>query len=77
MARDRPERVRALVGLAAAPAFTEDLIWAKMTDAQRAELAENGKVLEPHESAPCEPYVISQKKLRPEAGRVWERGRDV
>jgi len=63
VARDRPERVRALVGLAAAPDFTEDLIWAKMTDAQRAELAENGKVLEPNDYAPCEPYVITQKLI--------------
>jgi len=63
VARERPERVRALVGLAAAPDFTEDLMWATMTDDQRAELAQNGQVLEPNDYAPCEPYVITQKLI--------------
>ena len=34
----RPERVAALVGIAAAPDFTEDLLWPRLTAAQRAEI---------------------------------------
>lgn len=63
VARERKERVRGLIGLAAAPDFTEDLIWAKMTDAQRAELLDQGQVLEPNDYDPCEPYVITQKLI--------------
>lgn len=42
VARARPERVAGCVGIAAAPDFTEDLIWAVATPAQRAELTERG-----------------------------------
>jgi pimeloyl-ACP methyl ester carboxylesterase len=37
-----PERVRALVGLASAPDFTEDLLWARLDDEQRATLRRDG-----------------------------------
>ena len=40
----RPDRVAALVGLAAAPDFTEDLMWREMTDTQRAELNAHGVI---------------------------------
>jgi len=38
----RPERVAALVGIAAAPDFTEDLMWAAMAPPERAMLARDG-----------------------------------
>jgi len=41
----RPQRVAGLMGLAAAPDFTEDLIYAAFSEEQRRELAERGKVL--------------------------------
>lgn len=41
----RPERVAGLMGLAAAPDFTEDLIYAAFSEGQRRDLAEQGKVL--------------------------------
>ncbi|HEY9164244.1 MAG TPA: alpha/beta hydrolase [Magnetovibrio sp.] len=63
VARERAERVRGLVGLAAAPDFTEDLIWAKLSDDQRAELLDKGQVLEPNDYDPSEPYVITQKLI--------------
>lgn len=58
----RPERIRGLVGVAAAPDFTERLIWQQFTDAQRAEMAANGRVAVPN----CygdEPYIITQKLI--------------
>ena len=42
LARARPERVKALVGIAAAPDFTEDLMWAEFTDEQRQAITRDG-----------------------------------
>lgn len=42
LALGRPDRVAGLVGIAAAPDFTEDLIWAQMDDAARANLDSQG-----------------------------------
>jgi pimeloyl-ACP methyl ester carboxylesterase len=39
-----PERVRALVGVAAAPDFTEDLLWARLGEDQRATLRREGVI---------------------------------
>ncbi len=63
VARERRERVKGLVGLAAAPDFTEDLMWDTMTDAQRDELMDQGQILEPNDYEPCEPYVITKKLI--------------
>src|SRR3546814_11956957 len=43
----RPERVAGLVGIAAAPDFTEDLIWARATAEQRQALESLGYVDNP------------------------------
>lgn len=43
----RPERVAGLVGVAAAPDFTEDLMWARMTAEQRAQLQAAGSIQQP------------------------------
>jgi pimeloyl-ACP methyl ester carboxylesterase len=43
----RPERIGALVGIAAAPDFTEDLIWASLPEAARATLLGEGTVRVP------------------------------
>ncbi|MBN2759277.1 MAG: alpha/beta hydrolase, partial [Rhodobacteraceae bacterium] len=42
LARAIPERVHALVGIAAAPDFTEDSMWPGLSDAQRAEIMDKG-----------------------------------
>ena len=39
-----PERVHALVGIAAAPDFTEDLLWARLDDERRAALRRDGVI---------------------------------
>jgi len=41
----RPERVRGLVGIAGAPDFTEDLVWARLTDDQRRRLEQEGELV--------------------------------
>jgi pimeloyl-ACP methyl ester carboxylesterase len=43
-AKARPERVAALVGIAAAPDFTEDLMWAGFSEAQRTALQRDGQI---------------------------------
>ena len=54
----RPERVAGLVGVAAAPDFTEDLIWSTLDDEGRQRLTETGEIV-----MPCdydeEPYPIT------------------
>lgn len=44
----RPERIVGLVGIAAAPDFTEDLIWAKLTEDQRRQMQSEGKIVLPN-----------------------------
>lgn len=63
----RPARVAGLIGIAAAPDFTEDLIWGRATPAQRAALARDGFVDRPSQYRE-EPYRITQ--------RLIEEGRD-
>ncbi len=46
-ARARPARVAGLVGIAAAPDFTEDLMWAAMAPAERAALLRDGVLMVP------------------------------
>jgi pimeloyl-ACP methyl ester carboxylesterase len=47
LARQQPERVKALIGIAAAPDFTEDLIWMRLSPEQRAELETQGVMQDP------------------------------
>lgn len=61
MAKARPERVAALVGIAAAPDFTEDMIRPKMTPAQQQALVRDGFFYE--DDAPPDHRVPITKKL--------------
>jgi pimeloyl-ACP methyl ester carboxylesterase len=63
----RPERVAGLVGIAPAPDFTEDLIWGRATEDQRAALLRDGFVDRPSEYSDA-PYRITR--------RLIEEGRD-
>jgi pimeloyl-ACP methyl ester carboxylesterase len=49
----RPERVAALVGIAAAPDFTTELLPSRLSPEQRRELAEKGAVTLPSEYDPA------------------------
>jgi pimeloyl-ACP methyl ester carboxylesterase len=66
LARRIPERIAGLVGIAAAPDFTED-IWERMDEARRRELIGTGRVEQPSDYSD-EPYVITR--------RLIEDGRD-
>ncbi len=66
LAKRRPDRVAGLVGIAAAPDFTEDLMWASFTDAERAELARAGRIERPSDYDA--PYVLTAKLI--EDGRA-------
>lgn len=43
----RPERIHSLIGIAAAPDFTEELIWASLTDSQRHAFVSQGIIQTP------------------------------
>lgn len=60
LARAMPDRVAALVGIAAAPDFTEDLMWAAFTDAQRAQVMVGAY---PLPSAYGEPTPITRRLI--------------
>jgi pimeloyl-ACP methyl ester carboxylesterase len=62
----RPERIAGLVGLAAAPDFTEALIWNRLTDEERARLQDAGRLVTPSAYAD-EPTVITRALI--EEGR--------
>mgnify|MGYP005985818943 CR=1 FL=1 len=61
-ARARPDRVAGLVGIAAAPDFTEDSMWMGFSDAQKDEMARTGRVELPSDYDDG-PYVITQKLI--------------
>jgi pimeloyl-ACP methyl ester carboxylesterase len=59
LARTMPGRVAGLIGIAAAPDFTEDGIWAGLDAAARARLRAGGEVLMPSEYG-HDPYPITR-----------------
>ena len=67
LARAIPDRIAGLVGIAAAPDFTEDSMWQGFDAAQRAELAQQGQVALPSDYAD-EPYIITRRLI--EEGRT-------
>ena len=62
VARTIPTKVCGLVGIAAAPDFTEDSMWAGFSDALKAEMAETGRVALPSDYSD-EPYIITRKMI--------------
>jgi pimeloyl-ACP methyl ester carboxylesterase len=62
IARAMPEKVAGLVGIAAAPDFTENGMWAGMDEATRAQLLSEGQIEEPSEYSD-EPYIITAKLI--------------
>jgi pimeloyl-ACP methyl ester carboxylesterase len=55
----RPERIAGLIGLAAAPDFTEELMWGQMDTLMRTRLMSDGRVEEPSAYGD-QPYVITR-----------------
>jgi pimeloyl-ACP methyl ester carboxylesterase len=62
----RPDRIRGLIGIAAAPDFTEDLIWGRLSEAQGRRFRESGELSAP---SAYEPELI------PITYRLVEEGR--
>jgi len=60
----RPERIAGLVGLAAAPDFTEELMWDAFTDDQKTALERDGFVDLPNCYEDQEPYRISDDLIK-------------
>jgi pimeloyl-ACP methyl ester carboxylesterase len=58
----RRERVKGLIGIAAAPDFTEELIWRSLSEAEQARLMHEGRLAQPSEYSE-EPYVITGKLI--------------
>lgn len=61
MAKRIPEKIAALVTIAAAPDFTEDSMWGGFSDAQKAELESTGQVALPSDYG--EPYIITKRLI--------------
>ena len=62
LARDMPERVAGLVGIAAAPDFTERMWEEELTLAQRTTLMEEGVFLRPSDYS-ADPYPITRRLI--------------
>ncbi|MCO8145693.1 alpha/beta hydrolase [Rhodovulum tesquicola] len=67
LARAMPERVVGLVGIAAAPDFTEDSMWAGFAEAQRTRIMAEGRIEIPSAYADS-PYTITRRLI--EDGRA-------
>ena len=60
-ARARPDRIAGMIGIAAAPDFTDDLIWDDLTPDQQAAMARDGQIALPNPYAPKDviyPYQL-------------------
>jgi len=66
LAMQRPERVAALIGVAAAPDFTEDLMWEMFSPQQREQLKHDGLIYDetapPEERAPVTLRLIEEAR---------------
>jgi len=62
LARHNPERFAALIGIAAAPDFTEDSMWDGFDKGQRAALMEEGQIGLPSEYEDS-PYIITRRLI--------------
>ena len=61
LAREAPEKVYGLIGIAAAPDFTEDSMWSAASHAQRQDIGGQGYVLIPSEYG--EAYPITRRLI--------------
>ena len=73
LALARPERVAGLVGVAAAPDFTEDLIWSALDDERRRTLAKAGEIVMPCDYGE-DPYPITMDLIEEGRAHLLLRG---
>lgn len=62
VAKAMPERVAGMVGIAPAPDFTEDSMWAGFDDTQRAALMRDGRITIPSDYSP-DGYPITRRLI--------------
>ena len=66
LARARKNRVKAYIGIAAAPDFTEELVWKKLTKIQREQLQRDGEIYDetsaPDDQAPMTLNLIEEAR---------------
>jgi pimeloyl-ACP methyl ester carboxylesterase len=60
LAKRRPERLRGLVGIAAAPDFTEDSMWPALSDTQQSQVLRDGQVEMPN-PYDTRPYLLTKR----------------
>lgn len=63
------QRIAGLIGIAAAPDFTEDSMWAAFTAAQRDALMATGRLALPSDYAP-DPYIITRRLIEDGRNRL-------
>ncbi len=68
-----PDRIHGLVGIAAAPDFTEDLMWAELDPEQQTTLRESGELHLPSEYVD-DPYPITWRLIEEGRGHLLLRG---
>ncbi|MEM9781799.1 MAG: alpha/beta hydrolase [Pseudomonadota bacterium] len=61
IARRMPARVAGMIGIAAAPDFTEDTMWAVFDDAQRAQVMRDGQIALPSDYG--EPLIVTRRLI--------------
>ncbi len=69
----RPARVTGLVGIAAAPDFTEDLMWKRFDNETRTTLARNGIIERPSDYGE-DPYPITMRLIEEARSHLLLRG---
>ena len=62
LARQHPERIAGLVGIAAAPDFTEDGLWTRLSEDQQREVMEAGQIAMPSEYSD-DPYIYTRRLI--------------
>lgn len=67
LARAFPDRVAGLIGIAAAPDFTEDSLWPSLTEVEQAEMTVSGRIERPSQYSDA-PYVFTRRLV--EQGRA-------
>ena len=76
IAREMPNKVAALVTVAAAPDFTEDSLWASFSDAQKSQLMSAGQIEMKSDYAP-DTYVITRRLIEDGRNQLILRSRLV
>ncbi|MFL2801401.1 MAG: alpha/beta fold hydrolase [Paracoccaceae bacterium] len=62
LAKNRPNKIHAMIGIAAAPDFTEDLMWNNFNDDEKQKILEDGILLQESQYSE-EPYKISKNLI--------------